>query len=82
MMIFESLNNLSRSITDQAFADFILPLPSSSSNKSSDIDETAWTDRLLFTTGLLDDQARNSLLSQSGIKSAWVLALASSSHGN
>ncbi|KAH8102266.1 armadillo-type protein [Cristinia sonorae] len=57
-----------KAITEQAIAEYILPLPSLSS-KPADIDEVAWTDRLLFTTSLLDDQAKNSLLSLSGIKS-------------
>ncbi|TCD68846.1 hypothetical protein EIP91_009560 [Steccherinum ochraceum] len=58
-----------KAISEQAVAEYILPLPSPSNNKG-DVDEAVWTDRLLFTTGLLDEPARNYLLSLSGIKSS------------
>lgn len=62
-----------RAIVEQVFAEYILPLPSqpsssSSSTKPADVDEVAWTDRLLFTMRFLDEQAINVLVGISGIK--------------
>ena len=51
-------------------AEHILPLPaaSSSSGKTAEVDEIAWTERLLCTMKFLDAAATNSLLSFSGLK--------------
>jgi sister-chromatid-cohesion protein PDS5 len=58
---------------EQVMADYIFPLPGiSSSSKGNDLDDTAWTDRLLSTVGFLDEKALNSLLSFSGLKAKYV----------
>ncbi|TFY67169.1 hypothetical protein EVJ58_g1799 [Rhodofomes roseus] len=61
-----------KSIAEQILADFIFPLPSppssSSSKSSGEVDEAAWTDRLLYIMTFLDEQATNALLSFSGLK--------------
>ncbi|OCH91293.1 hypothetical protein OBBRIDRAFT_792457 [Obba rivulosa] len=59
-----------KAVSEQVLADYIFPLPSlpSTSAKGSEVDETAWTDRLLFTMKYLDETAINALLSFSGVK--------------
>ncbi|KAG0700591.1 armadillo-type protein [Suillus ampliporus] len=60
-----------RLAAEQVIADFVFPLPSvssASSSKSVDVDEVAWTDRLLNTMGYLDDRGVNAVLLLSGIK--------------
>lgn len=61
-----------RFVAEQTVADHILPLPlppsSSSSKNASDVDEAAWTDRLLYVMTFLDDPATNVLQSFSGLK--------------
>ncbi|KAH9849574.1 armadillo-type protein [Lenzites betulinus] len=60
-----------KAIAEQTIADFILPLPSlpsSSSSKGAEIDEVAWTDRLLLTMRYLDEVAINTLYSFSNLK--------------
>ncbi|EKM56477.1 uncharacterized protein PHACADRAFT_207705 [Phanerochaete carnosa HHB-10118-sp] len=59
-----------KALAEQVIADYILPLPaaSSSTGKTSEIDEVAWTDRLLTTMKYLDPIAVNTLLSLSGLK--------------
>ena len=63
---------IARHIVEQTLADYILPLPSpptaSSSKNASDVDEAAWTDRLLYVMTFLNEQATNVLLSLSGLK--------------
>ena len=51
-------------------SEYILPLPaaSSSSGKTSEVDEAAWTDRLLTVVKDLDATAKNTLFGLSGIK--------------
>jgi sister-chromatid-cohesion protein PDS5 len=52
-------------------SDYILPLPSSSApstSKSVDVDEAAWTDRLLNTMKFLDEKGIKALLGMAGIK--------------
>ena len=51
------------------FADYILPLPSNGT-KGAEVDEVAWTDRLLCVMKFLDVKATNILLSFSNIKAA------------
>ncbi|KAI0777199.1 hypothetical protein BD413DRAFT_514292 [Trametes elegans] len=60
-----------KALVEQTLADYILPLPSlpsSSSSKNADIDEVAWTDRLLLTMRYLDELAINTLYSFSNMK--------------
>lgn len=59
-----------RAIAEQVIAEYILPLPSSpsSSSKGNEVDEGAWTDRLLYTMKFLDGTAINAILSLSGMK--------------
>ncbi|KAG1858786.1 armadillo-type protein [Suillus subalutaceus] len=60
-----------RLAAEQVIADFVFPLPSGSSastSKNVDVNEVAWTDRLLNTMGYLDDRAVNAVLLLSGIK--------------
>ncbi|OBZ77502.1 Sister chromatid cohesion protein pds5 [Grifola frondosa] len=59
-----------KAVAEQILAEYILPLPSpsASTSKGSDIDEVAWTDRLLLTMRFLDEPAINALLSFSGLK--------------
>ncbi|EMD34698.1 hypothetical protein CERSUDRAFT_116889 [Gelatoporia subvermispora B] len=59
-----------KAVAEQVLADYILPLPSlpSTSAKGSEVDEAAWTDRLLFTMKFLNEAAINALLSFSGVK--------------
>ena len=52
-------------------AEYILPLPAlpaSSSSKGSEIDEVAWTDRLLLIMRYLDEAAINTLYGFANIK--------------
>lgn len=65
-----SLVAFTRALAEQLLSEYILPLPaaSSSSGKTSDVDEAAWTDRLLTTMKHLDSIAINTLLGLSGIK--------------
>jgi sister-chromatid-cohesion protein PDS5 len=52
-------------------ADHILPLPSgssSSSTKGPEIDEAAWTDRLLCVMRYLSEKSIKALLALSGLK--------------
>ncbi|GBE89081.1 armadillo-type protein [Sparassis latifolia] len=60
-----------KAVAEQVIAEYILPLPSppsSSTSKNTEIDEAAWTDRLLFTMRFLDETAINALLSFSALK--------------
>ncbi|KAI0938430.1 hypothetical protein AcW1_001836 [Taiwanofungus camphoratus] len=59
-----------KAIAEQVIAEYILPLPSSpsSSSKGNEVDEGAWTDRLLYTMKFLDGTAINAILSLSGMK--------------
>ncbi|TFK41636.1 armadillo-type protein [Crucibulum laeve] len=59
-----------RSVVEQVVANHILPLPTASTslNKTSEVDEVAWTDRLLITMGRLSEKSINALLGLSGLK--------------
>jgi sister chromatid cohesion protein PDS5 len=51
--------------------EYILPLSSSSissTSKASDVDEVAWTDRLLQTMKYLEEKAINAILTLTGLK--------------
>ncbi|KAI6158061.1 armadillo-type protein [Pisolithus tinctorius] len=64
----------SKPAAEQVIADYIFPLPplsnvaSTSTSKNIEVDETAWTDRLLNVMQYLDDTAINAVLSMSGVK--------------
>jgi hypothetical protein len=63
-----------RALAEQVVAEYILPLPSpGASAKGYDIDESAWTDRLLNTMKFLDERAIKALLSLTGLKAKYVL---------
>ena len=69
-----SVSNLiiPRTVIEQVLAEYIFPLPSSttpSTSKGADVDEVAWTDRLLNTMKYLDEKAINALLGLTGLKS-------------
>jgi sister chromatid cohesion protein PDS5 len=59
-----------RALAEQVISEYILPLPSasSSSGKTSEVDEAAWTDRLLTIMKNLDAPEKNTLFGLSGIK--------------
>ncbi|KAF6757823.1 cohesin-associated protein Pds5 [Ephemerocybe angulata] len=58
-----------RNVVEQVIAEHILPLPSSASgSKGSDIDEVAWTDRLLCVMRYLSEKSIKSLLGLTGLK--------------
>ncbi|KAF9818035.1 hypothetical protein IEO21_02996 [Rhodonia placenta] len=62
-----------KTIGEQVIGEYILPLPSptpTSNSRANDVDEGAWTDRLLFVMKFLDEMAVNALLSLSGMKGA------------
>ena len=68
-----SLVQQNRALVEQTITDFILPLPSlpnSSSSKGSEVDEVAWTDRLLLTMRYLDEVAVNTLTGFTNLKGA------------
>ncbi|KAJ7432911.1 armadillo-type protein [Mycena galericulata] len=68
------VNGEIRSAVEDVLAEYILPLPSSSTpstSKGAEVDEVAWTDRLLTVIAFLDDdQAINILLTLSGVQRA------------
>ncbi|KAF7975521.1 hypothetical protein HWV62_9337 [Athelia sp. TMB] len=74
-----------RAITEQVMLDYILPLPSlpsgPSTSKSIDIDDVAWTDRLLNTMKYLDESAVKSLLLMTYLKAS-LRAKQSTIHAN
>ncbi|KAG5654557.1 hypothetical protein H0H81_000082 [Sphagnurus paluster] len=60
-----------RMIVEQVVAEYILPLPSSSTSNTSkggDVDEVAWTDRLLQTMKYLGEKSTNAMLLLTGLK--------------
>ncbi|TFK20656.1 cohesin-associated protein Pds5 [Coprinopsis marcescibilis] len=58
-----------RSVVEQVLGDHILPLPSgSSSTKATEVDEVAWSDRLVGMMRYLSEKSINSLLGLSGLK--------------
>ncbi|EDR01919.1 uncharacterized protein LACBIDRAFT_254367 [Laccaria bicolor S238N-H82] len=64
-----------RSAVERVMAEYVLPLPTPanvSGSKGSEIDEVAWTDRLLSTLRYLSDQSISTLLSLSGLKQMFV----------
>ena len=82
--MFISLSNLCcflRIAVEQVIADYIFPLPSlsntasTSTSKNAEVDDIAWTERLLNTLRYLDDTAIIAVLGMSGIKSKCVVGL-------
>ncbi|KAJ7160887.1 armadillo-type protein [Mycena filopes] len=65
-------NSEIRPIVEEVVAEYILPLPSSSTpstSKNTEVDEVAWTDRLLIVMASLDDEhAFNTLLTLSYLR--------------
>ncbi|KAJ7755342.1 armadillo-type protein [Mycena maculata] len=63
-----------RPVVEEVIAEYILPLPSSSTpstSKNAEVDEVAWTDRLLTVMAFLDDDhSANILLSISTLQRA------------
>ncbi|KAI8986667.1 armadillo-type protein [Trametes punicea] len=60
-----------KAIAEEVLAEYILPLPSlptSSSSKGGEVDDVAWTDRLLLTMRYLDEVSINTLYSFSNLK--------------
>ncbi|KAF8970162.1 armadillo-type protein [Flammula alnicola] len=61
-----------RALVEQVLFDYILPLPSistSSASKDKEVDEVAWTDRLLNTIRFLSEKSIAVLITLSGLKS-------------
>ncbi|RPD56961.1 hypothetical protein L226DRAFT_491089 [Lentinus tigrinus ALCF2SS1-7] len=66
-----SINTDVKVLAEETIAEYILPLPTppaASSSKGSEVDEVAWTDRLLLTMRHLDDVSINTLYSFSNVK--------------
>ncbi|KAI0064905.1 cohesin-associated protein Pds5 [Artomyces pyxidatus] len=55
-----------KAAVEPVLAEYVFPLPSTSSK--GDVDEVAWTDKLLTTMKFLDEKAINTLLGTSSIK--------------
>ncbi|KAG6836734.1 hypothetical protein H0H93_004140 [Arthromyces matolae] len=65
-----------RTLVEKVVMEYILPLPSTSSpstSKEGDVDEIAWTDRLLQTMKHLEEKAINAILILTGIKQGGVI---------
>jgi len=64
-----------RSSVEQILAEYIIPLPStttSSSTKEKEVDEAAWTDRLLNVMRYLSEKSVQMLIGLSGLKTLCV----------
>jgi len=61
--------NVTRSIAEQVLAEYVFPLQPSGS-KATDVNEVAWTERLLHTMRFLDEKATQQLMNLSGLKTA------------
>ena len=66
------LIKFARTVVEQAFAEHILPLPvyipSQQNSKIAEVDEAAWTDRMLNVMRYLSDQAIKALSVLSNIR--------------
>ncbi|KAF8223437.1 cohesin-associated protein Pds5 [Tricholoma matsutake] len=64
------INSEVRSAVEEIVMEYILPLASSISStlKVTDVDEVAWTDRLLQTMKYLEDKSINAVLTLTGLK--------------
>ena len=58
----------SRAAIEQIFAEYILPFPSVSGQRNVEVDEAAWTDRVLTIMKFMDEKATSTLLGLTGIK--------------
>jgi len=67
--LFLYLIRAARSIAEQVLADYVFPLQPLGS-KGTDVNDVAWTERLLHTMKLLDEKATQHLINLSGIKTA------------
>ncbi|KIK94536.1 hypothetical protein PAXRUDRAFT_827895 [Paxillus rubicundulus Ve08.2h10] len=68
-----NMTHEAKAAAEQVIADYVFPLPASSSasastSKNVEVDDAAWTDRLLNTMQHLDDRAVNAILNMTGIK--------------
>lgn len=63
------LIGVSRAIAEQVLADYVFPFHQSGS-KAVDVNEVAWTERLLHTMRFLDEKATQHLINLSGLKTA------------
>lgn len=63
------LISIVRSIAEQVLADYVFPFQPSGS-KATDVNEVAWTERLLHTMKFLDEKATQHLINLSGLKTA------------
>ena len=61
------LIDIIRSIAEQVLADYVFPFQPLGS-KAADVNEVAWTERLLHTMRFLDQKATQHLINLSGIK--------------
>ncbi|KAF9457542.1 armadillo-type protein [Collybia nuda] len=71
MLLMLSISPDVRLVLEQVVLEHILPLPSSStpsSSKGGEIDEVAWTDKLLNTMKHLEERSTNAILLLSGLK--------------
>jgi sister-chromatid-cohesion protein PDS5 len=65
-----------RTLVEQVLADYVIPLPSlttSSATKEKEVDEVAWTDRLLNVMRYLSEKSVQLLIGLSGLKSLCVV---------
>ncbi|GLB39171.1 putative cohesin-associated protein pds5 [Lyophyllum shimeji] len=65
------VNTEVRTVVEEVVMDYIFPLPSSSTastSKGGEVDEVAWTDRLLHTMKYLEEKSINAVLVLSGLK--------------
>ena len=63
------LIGITRSIAEQVLADYVFPFQPSGS-KLTDVNEVAWTERLLHAMKFLDEKATQHLINLSGLKTA------------
>ncbi|PFH47385.1 hypothetical protein AMATHDRAFT_152196 [Amanita thiersii Skay4041] len=70
-----AINQDVRVVVEQVVADYIFPLPSLSNtgSKGGEVDEVAWTDRILNTMKYLTEKSINALLGLSGLKYGGVI---------
>lgn len=66
------LHSISRATAEHALAEYVFPLISSYL-KENEIEESAWTDRLLTTMKFINERTIGSLISFSGLKITQVL---------
>jgi sister-chromatid-cohesion protein PDS5 len=62
-------------LVEQVLAEHIIPLPSvvtSSATKEKDVDDIAWTDRLLIVMRYLTEKSTQLLIGLSGLKSQYA----------